>query len=67
MSCTCQVCGRKYRVDLWVPDELWAQIRPDKSRPQGAGLMCGPCTAERIEDRGQYDAYHLASTTKTKD
>lgn len=58
-GCKCQECGRQYRVDFMVPDYLWEQIKPE-GKPEGAGLLCGLCIAERIEDRQQFGAYELA-------
>jgi hypothetical protein len=23
MSCKCQSCGKQYKIDLMIPDELW--------------------------------------------
>ena len=60
--CTCHGCGRKFRVDVNIPDELWREIRPDPRRPPAAGLLCGPCIMERIEAMGQYGAYDLTPT-----
>ena len=48
--CHCQVCGREYQVDVLVPDSIWTAIRPDKSKAQDAGLLCGSCIMERIEE-----------------
>ena len=39
MSCTCQRCGKQYKVDLIVPNELWEQIKPEE-KPVGAGMLC---------------------------
>ena len=63
MACTCQGCGEKYRVDLLVPDELWSRIRPD-GKTGGAGLLCGRCIMDRIEQIGRYDAWKLKDTEK---
>lgn len=60
MSCTCQSCRRQFRVDLNVPDEMWARISPKPNTP-GAGLLCGPCIMEAVETLGEYDAYSLVS------
>ena len=57
MSCTCQSCGRKYRVDLLVPDELWEKIKPP-DKPKGAGLLCGICIMTKIEDIGEYNVIY---------
>ena len=59
-GCVCHGCGRPYRVDLIVPDDLWRQIRPDQSRLITAGLLCGMCIMARIELRGEFGGYFLA-------
>lgn len=53
MSCKCQHCGRYYCVDLIVPDHIWERIKPP-GKPEGAGLMCGVCIINKIEDFGEY-------------
>jgi len=53
MSCTCQYCGRRYRVDLNVPDHIWERIKPPR-KPEGAGLLCGACIMNKIEALGEY-------------
>jgi hypothetical protein len=57
MSCTCQKCGDKYKVDFLVPDKIWEQIKP-QHKPVGAGLLCGKCIVEALEERG-YSACKL--------
>lgn len=57
MSCTCQQCGRKFQVDILVPDELWEQIKPE-GKPEGGGLLCGGCITEALE-QGGYSAWRL--------
>jgi len=56
MACTCQICGRKYKVDLNIPDELWKRIKMP-----GINLLCGSCIMSRIEALGEYDALHVVS------
>jgi hypothetical protein len=46
-------------VDILVPDAVWEQIRPDKFRPKGAGMMCGPCILAAIEQLEEHEAYTL--------
>ena len=58
MSCKCQSCGNQYKVDLIVPDDLWEKIKP-KGKPVGAGLLCGPCIAGRVEAFDKYDGFLL--------
>jgi hypothetical protein len=57
-GCRCQGCGRLYRVDVLVSDELWKLIRP-AGKTGGGGLLCGPCITSRIEDLEQFDAFQL--------
>lgn len=52
--CTCKECGKKYKVDLIVPDSLWEKIKP-----KNGGLLCGSCIMEKIEYLSGYDAYKL--------
>ena len=58
MSCTCQGCGNKYKVDIIIPDTLWEKIKPE-GKPIGAGLLCGRCIFERIEKQDKYTSWHF--------
>ena len=58
MACVCQVCSKEYMVDLIVPDSVWARIGPP-ARPDGGGLICGPCIMESLELRNEHDAFRL--------
>lgn len=58
MSCTCQSCGKQFKVDLIVPDELWDKIRPE-GKPKVGGLLCGSCIMDRIEEISDYDYWFL--------
>ena len=42
----CQYCGKKYKVDLMIPNKLWKKIYPNKD---GSGLLCGECIIKRVE------------------
>lgn len=53
-GCTCQSCGRKYKVDFLLPDDLWLKISPKKSE---AGLLCGGCIANAIENLNEFNAF----------
>lgn len=55
MSCKCQACGVQYKVDLVVPDQVWERIKPS-GKAKDAGLLCGRCIMDRIEDFGEYGA-----------
>lgn len=57
-GCKCQGCGRRYRVDLLVPDALWRRIGPPREAPDG-GLLCGRCIVDRIEALGEFAAFYL--------
>lgn len=56
-GCRCDGCGRRYKVDMQVSDDLWALIQPE-DKPAGAGLLCAACIGTRIED-GQFAAYRI--------
>jgi hypothetical protein len=58
MSCKCQFCGKQYKVDLIVPDELWEIIKPE-GKPEGSGLLCGSCIMSRVENVSDYDYLYL--------
>ena len=58
MSCKCQKCGRQYKVDLLIPDELWEKIKPI-NKLTGAGFLCGSCIMKKIESMNNYDAWYL--------
>lgn len=56
VGCRCQGCGKKYTVDLIIPDFLWEKIKP-KGKSEGAGLLCGSCIMERLESFYQNDSF----------
>ena len=58
MSCQCQGCGRNYKTDLLIPDNLWEKIKP-KGSLIGADLLCGACIMERIEYLSGYSVWRL--------
>lgn len=58
MSCKCQHCGRQYRIDIGVPDEVWDRIKPE-GKPSGGGMLCGACIMARLEALGVYGSYEL--------
>lgn len=57
-KCVCQNCGKEYKIDLNISDELWEQIKP-KGKTKGAGLLCGSCIMEKLEDILNYSAFDL--------
>ena len=63
MSCKCQVCGKQYKIDIHVSDEVWEIIKPE-GKPKGAGLLCGSCIVQRLEALGNYDSLMLIKSNK---
>lgn len=57
-GCICQKCGRIYKVDINISDELWRLIKP-RNKSEGNGLLCGICIIESIESFNKFDAYKL--------
>jgi len=53
MSCKCQKCGKHYKIDLIIPDQLWKQIKPI-NKPEGGGLLCGACIMKKLEGFNNY-------------
>lgn len=43
-----------------MPDDLWECIKP-YGKPEGAGLLCGPCIMDNIEVWGEYSAFSLSA------
>jgi hypothetical protein len=58
LSCKCQKCGAQYKIDFIIPDELWEKIKPE-GKKKGAGLLCGPCIAQKLEEQGRYGMFLL--------
>lgn len=54
--CICQECGREYKVDLIVPDNLWKEIS------RGKKMLCPVCIAEELEKMGKYDYWFLSKS-----
>ena len=63
MSCACQECGKQYKVDLLISDELWEKIKPI-GKTKGAGLLCGSCIMKKIEEFNSYDVCFLTKKNK---
>lgn len=55
-GCTCQRCGRVFKVDLNIDDTTWLAIGPKYS---AGGLLCGPCIMEAIEGFGEFAAFQV--------
>jgi len=66
VSCTCQECGHRYRVDIDLPDVLWDRIRPAGKEP-GAGMLCGACIVQRIEGLGEYGVLRIIAAEGVAD
>ena len=62
MACTCHSCGKPYKVDVIIDDDIWEKIKPLGS-PVGGGLLCGPCIMDMLES---YDAYMAFNLIKMK-
>jgi len=52
-GCTCHSCGRKYKIDFNIPNELWGKIN------QGKNLLCGTCIVEKLEQYLDYYAFEI--------
>ena len=62
-GCLCQECGKRYKIDIMIPDELWEKIKPN-GKARGAGLLCGSCIMKKLEEFNQFDYWFL---TKNKE
>lgn len=62
--CKCQECGKLYKIDLLIPDDLWNKITPNKKHKH-AGLLCGSCIMVKLEKMLDYDYFHLMKITTT--
>lgn len=47
MSCKCQQCEKRYKIDLIVNEIIWSAIKPEGSAPE-AGLLCPSCIMNRV-------------------
>lgn len=56
-GCACEKCGKRFQVDINVPDDLWARIS------DGYNLLCGPCITAAIEMISSFDYYDLRHET----
>ncbi len=65
VMCTCQQCNKQYKVDVVIPDDLWEKIKPN-NKPKGAGLLCGICIINNLEELGYY-ALYFHSNSKQKE
>ena len=52
---TCQTCGRNFKVDLNITDDLWNNIIP-----KWMNLLCGSCIMNYIENLNKHDYFFLS-------
>lgn len=67
MSCKCQQCGARFRVDIIVRDDLWERIKP-KGKARGSGLLCGRCIMDAVLNQfgSKYGAMRLVAVAGLK-
>ncbi len=58
-GCLCQACGDRYKVDLMLPDELWARISGGKN------LLCGRCIMTAMEGLGSFAALFIRTEVES--
>jgi len=58
MSCICQICGNKYKSDVIISNLIWEKIKTN-GKLKGAGLICGRCIFDRIENLNEYSSFEL--------
>lgn len=59
MSCKCQLCGKQYKIDVMIPNDLWEFFVKPKNKPRGSGLICGSCIMKKLEENIGYVAFKL--------
>ena len=57
-GCKCQSCGKTYKVDLNIPDNLWKQITQN-NKSEKINLLCGSCIMKLIERVSDFSAWEL--------
>lgn len=60
LSCVCQKCGEKFKLDLIISNDLWGKIKP-KEKQQDSGIYCGCCIIKKIEGLLGYSKFNLLS------
>ena len=60
MSCKCQKCGKKYKMDLMISNKLWIEINPLKNK--SSGLLCPTCIITKLEKTLGYSSFILIET-----
>jgi len=63
MSCRCQKCGNQYKLDIYIPNDIWKRISPKKD---SSGLLCGKCIFEELEKIFGYAAFKLINFKSLK-
>ena len=54
----CKNGGRKFGMDLIIPNEIWKKIKP-KGKPIGAGLLSSLHIVLNLEKIKKYSAWEL--------
>lgn len=62
-GCKCQDCGKRYKIDAVVTDDLWEQIKPMRA-PRGGGLLCPQCIFTRLEPILGFGSFDLVRCTE---
>src|SRR5690606_5087691 len=57
-GCICQNCGRGFKMDRLVPDNIWERIKP-AGKAKGAGLLCPSCIVVAVEKLLGYSYFWL--------
>lgn len=60
-GCTCQKCGKKYKMDVNIPDSIWNKIHGTLN------LLCGNCIINLIENKIEYSVLFLSSDQGEKE
>jgi hypothetical protein len=64
MGCKCQKCGKMFKMDLIVSDNIWKMITPAENKK--GGLLCPSCIVKMIEKLYGYSAFRLICICGTK-
>lgn len=62
-GCKCDGCGSRYKIDIYVSDDMWKQIKPlttiSPYDGHTGGLLCPVCIIERIGKLEEFSAWRL--------
>jgi len=61
-GCRCCNCGKQYKIDLNINDDLWAKISP---RGNDSGLLCGSCIINKLEEMNLFGYINVEFTNHT--